>query len=273
MTFATSSLIAFAKANTPEALFGAAARTGLGGKTTHIRNVVSIGLMISNPGINPELLEIALLLHDFGRSIQWKIQKSFNDRLINHRYIALQAIEQYVRENNVTLTDDWKIIIEVMQYHGVPHMYSLVSDEALPYVKVVSQADDIENGCLGALGYLEDEKARDDKGYISSDPYKDQRDCKAELFGYLARGEKFNKLQLCSTYAEYFLFAATLAVNGCVHHGDIAKKAMAQMCYSYEENGETIHTDAVDGYCHIFRTHLHPEDAERACAIIKEMCR
>lgn len=265
----SATLRQFAAQKTPENLFGKPARSGLGAKTAHIRNVVAIGMTIPHEDLCDELLEICLQLHDIGRSVQWNIQRSFNDRLVNHRYIALQMVEQFIRENHVTVTDDWKVVIDVMQYHGVAHMYPFVSDISLPYVEIVSQADDIENGCLGALGYLEDEKTRDDKGYIAADPFKDQGDCNPELFGYLERGEKFNKLELCHTYAEYFVFAAMLAVNSCIHHGDIAKRAMTTICYS---DGD-VHCDAVDGYCRIFRKHLHPEDAEKACAIMIKMCR
>lgn len=265
----SATLRQFAAQKTPENLFGPIARSGLGAKTAHIRNVVAIGMTIPHDGLCDELLEICLQLHDIGRSVQWNIQHSFNDRLVNHRYIALQMVEQFIRENSVTLTDDWKVVIDVMQYHGVAHMYPLVSETSLPYVEIVSQADDIENGCLGALGYLEDEKIRDDKGYIAAAPFKDQGYCKPELLGYLERGEKFNKLELCQTYAEYFVFAAMLAVNACIHHGDIAKRAMTTICYT---DGDT-HCDAVDGYCRIFRKHLHPEDAEKACAIMIKMCR
>lgn len=272
-TIVTPALRAFAHKHNPEALFGQPARSGLGAKTVHIQNVLEIGLMIPHEDLDTELLDICLLLHDIGRSAQWNIQHSFNDRLVNHRYIALQMVEQYIRDNKVEVTPDWKIVTDVMQYHGVSHMYPFVSEASLPYVKIVSQADDIENGCLGALGYLEDEKARDDKGYIAADPYRNQRDCNPELFGYLERGEKFNKMELCHTYAEYFIFAAMLAVNACIHHGEIAKKAMATHCYSYNQECVTVYSDAVDGYCRIFEQHLHPEDAKRACAIIKKMCR
>lgn len=265
----SATLWQFAIQNTPEILFGPPASSGIGAKTTHIHNVTQIGMQIPHDRLNDELLEICLQLHDIGRSVQWNIQRSFNDRLVNHRYIALQMIEQYIRENNVTLTEDWKVVADVMQYHGVAHMYPLVDTASLPYVKIVSQADDIENGCLGALGYLEDEKVRDDKGYIAAAPYQDQGYCKPELLGYLERGEKFNKMELCKTYAEYFVFAAMLAVNACIHHGDIAKKAMTTLCYT-DNDGQY---DAVDGYCRIFRKHLHPEDAEKACAIMIKMCR
>ena len=116
-------------------------------------------------------------------------------------------------------------------------------------------------------------KARDDKKYIAEDPTRDQRDCNPDLFGYLERGEKFNKLLLCHTYAEYFVFAAMLAVNACNNAPNIAKEAMKDMCYCYEDENGIHWLDAVEGYCHIFNEHLHPEDAKIACAIMRSKCK
>lgn len=269
----SDSLRKFASLNTPEALFGKPTRSGLGGKTKHVENVVRLGMKLPQDSLNPELLQIALQLHDIGRSIQWAVSKSFSDRDINHRYIAVQMVEQFIRAEKCELTPDWVVVTEVMQLHGAPHMNLLAHDYALPYIKIVSLADDIENGCNGALGYLEDEKARDDKHYIQDAPYRDQRDLNPLLLGYLERGEKFNKMTLCHTYAEYFVFAAMLAVNACNNAGNIAKEAMKDKCYCYEDDFGIHWLDAVEGYCHIFEKHLHEEDAKIACKIMREKCR
>ena len=269
----TNALRRFAELNRPEILFGEPSRTGLGGKTKHVNNVIRLGMMLPRDGMDVELLQIALQLHDIGRKVQWATNGSFNDRIVNHRYIALQMVEQFIRSEKCEATPDWTVCTDVMQYHGVPHMYGLVHDFALPYVKLVSLADDVENGCCGALGYLEDEKARDDKGYIKADPYKDQRDLDPKLLGYLRRGEKFNKLELCHTYADYFVFAAMLAVNACNNAGEIAREAMRDKCYCYEDANGVHWVDAVDGYCRIFMKHLHEKDAKIASAIMIEKCR
>lgn len=270
----SESLRVFAASNTPGKLFGMPDRTGIGGKRKHVHNVIRLGRRLATEEVNVELLEIALQLHDIGRSVQWNAIKSFDDRLVNHRYISLQMVEQYVRSEKVKLTPDWKVVTDVMQYHGVPHMYELVDAVSMPYVELVSLADDVENGCNGALGYLEDEKERDDKGYIKDNPSRDQRDCNPELLGYLERGEKFNKMTLCHTYAEYFVFAAMLAVNACNNVGELAKEAMMDLCYCYDGgNGEMQWLDAVDGYCHIFENHLHSDDAKIACEIMRRKCR
>ncbi len=272
--FVSQALKKFAALNTPEILFGQPASSGLGGKTNHVLNVMKIGSELIKEGMNEELLKIALQLHDIGRAVQWKVMKSFNDRVINHRYIAIQMIEQFIREEKCEITPDWIVISDVMQFHGVEHMFEFVHEISIPYVKVVSLADDIENGCNGALGYLEDEKQRDDKKFIEVSPNKDQRDCNPELFGYLDRGEKFNKMTMCHTYAEYFIFAAMLAVNACNNAGEIAKKAMQDKCYCYvDENGVEQWVDAVEGYCHIFEKHLHSSDAKIASEIMRKKCK
>ncbi len=266
----------FSKKYSLEMLFGKPSTTGLGAKIPHCCNVIKIAEQRSyaqQEEVNIELVQILARLHDLGRSIQWEATKSFNDRLVNHRYLGQQLIEQYIRDNQVEITPDWMILMDVIAYHGIKHMWDFASPLSLPYLEIISDADDIENGCTGALSYLEDEKARDDKGYIAINPEKDQRDCKPELLGYLERGEKFNKATLCETYAEYFVFAATLAVNSCIQHGDIAKKAMAMPALYKERQGDIdLSYNGVAGYCRLFEKHLHPEDAKNACAIIKRMC-
>lgn len=273
--FVSDSLKEFATQNAPEELFGKPTRSGIGGKTKHVQNVVRLGMKLPMEELNPDLMRIALQLHDIGRALQWKLSGNFSDRALNHRYNALSMVEEFIRKEKCPITDDWVVVTDVMQYHGVPHMQGFVHPFALPYVKNVSLADDIENGCNGALGYLEDEKARDDKGYIAKDPDRDQRDLSPNLLGYLARGEKFNKMLLCHTYADYFVFAAMLAVNACNNAGELAKDAMRSKCYCYQdENGDPIRwLDAVDGYCHIFHKHLHADDAEIASAIMRKNCR
>ena len=171
------------------------------------------------------------------------------------------------------MTSDWRILVDVMQFHGVSHMWGLVDEMSQPYVVMVSKADNIENGCNGALGNLEDEKARDDKGYVANNPNKDQRECKSHLLDYLERGQKFNKMLECETYGEYFVFAAMLAVNACLDEqtSTLAKEAMTQL--SYFDPEKNLWMDAVDGYCRIFEKHLLPADAARACAIMRTKCR
>ena len=269
----SDSLRKFASLNTPEILFGEPSKSGLGGKNKHVNNVVRLGMKLPAEGLNEELLKIVLQLHDIGRSVQWNVSKSFNDRDLNHRYIALQMMEQFIRNEKCEVTPDWVVLADVVQYHGVSHMYGFVHEFAMPYVKIASLADDVENGCNGALGYLEDEKARDDKKYIEEAPDRDQRDCAPELLGYLERGEKFNKMLLCHTYAEYFVFAAMLAVNACNNAGQIAKEAMKDKCYSYEDEDGIHWLDAVEGYCHIFKKHLHAADAKIASEIMRTKCR
>ena len=269
----SDSLRKFASLNEPERLFGKPAKSGLGGKTKHVQNVVRLGMKLPSDDLNPELLRISLQLHDIGRSVQWSVSKNFSDREMNHRYIALQMVERFVRTEKCKVSSDWIVATEVMQYHGVPHMYGFAHDFALPYIQLVSLADDIENGCNGALGYLEDEKERDDKHYIEDALYRDQRELNRELLGYLERGEKFNKMALCHTYAEYFVFAAMLAVNACNNAGNVAKEAMRDKCYCYEDSDGIHWLDAVEGYCYIFSKHLYEEDAAIACKIMREKCR
>ncbi len=267
----SESLREFARDCNPRMIFGEPARAGLGGKVLHVENVERICEQLADDAnVNRELLLICARLHDLGRSVQWKATQSFSDRVVNHRYLGLQMVEQWLREHQIYPVRDWKVAIDVMQYHGLKHMEGFVHYYALPYVRLISLADDTENGCCGALGYLEDEKLRDDKGYIKTDPARDQRDLNPDLLGYLERGEKFNKMTMCHTYAEYFVFAAMLAVNAVNAAPEIAKKAMKDKCYYDEEH--KVWLNAVEGYCHIFQKHLHEADAATACEIMRRKC-
>lgn len=66
----SDSLRMFYVLNTPMALFGEPSRSGLGGKTKHVQNVVRLGMQLEIPDeVNKDLLEICLALHDIGRSV------------------------------------------------------------------------------------------------------------------------------------------------------------------------------------------------------------
>jgi putative nucleotidyltransferase with HDIG domain len=267
----------FARINAPESLFGTPTPFGLGAKTQHTWNVKSIALQVAKkyPGINLELLGYCADLHDIGRRPQYDTLKNggigcFNDRKVDHHHLGAQMLDAYLMQHNLGCIKVWRILRDVIEYHGKKNLWFFADQASIPYLKIISEADDIENGCLGALGYLEHELKIDAKGYKDNHPERDQRDLNAELLGYLERGEWFDKMKYCTTYAEYFVFAATLAVKSCNQFASIAKKAMTLPVYE-DENGNML--DAVDSYCHIFRRYLHHEDAEIACRIMREKCR
>ena len=255
----------------PRNLFGEPSASGLGAKSTHSENVMCIAAEIAlcNNEINYELVAICAFMHDIGRYRQFDLLGCFNDREADHRKLGKEMLNEYIIKHNI---DDsslvWTIVRDVIEYHGLEKDWHLANHASLPYLKIVSAADDIENGCIGALGYLEYEFEHDVKGYKKQ--VDDQRFVAPELLGYLERGEKFDKMTLCHTYAEYFVFAAMLAVNSCKKFGAIAKDAMKLLVYTTREG---VRLNAVDGYCHIFNRYLHPQDAEIACRIMREKCR
>ena len=267
----------FARINAPESLFGPSTPFGLGAKTQHTWNVKSISLQIAEkyPTINLELLGYCADLHDIGRRPQYDALRKegigcFNDRKIDHHHLGAQVLDTYLMQHNIGCMKAWRILRDVIEYHGKKNLWFFADPASIPYLEIISAADDIENGCLGALGYLECELKIDAKGYKFESPERDQRDLNPELLSYLERGEWFDKMKYCTTYADYFIFAAMLAVKSCNHFATIAKKAMTLPVYETED-GTLL--DAVDGYCHIFRHYLHPQDAEIACRIMLEKCR
>lgn len=52
----SDSLRKFARLNAPDVLFGEPTRSGLGGKTKHVQNVVRLGMKLHMDSLNPELL-------------------------------------------------------------------------------------------------------------------------------------------------------------------------------------------------------------------------
>lgn len=251
---------------TSEKLFGAPSKSGLGGKVGHVKHVIELVKEFQTTSdINRELLIICAQLHDIGRAKQWEVAHNFSDGLINHRYVAIQMIDSYIRENNIFITPDWRVLVDVMQYHGLPHLYGLAHESSIPYLEIISIVDDIENGCCGALGYLEDEMMRDDKEYIKNNPNADQGYCDPALvLDYMANGIKFDKAKMCHTYGEYFVFAATLAMNNLLSEDPkrraIAKKAMLMPCYEFiKEDGTVVMLNALEGYCKIFKKYLSRE--------------
>ena len=65
------------------------------------------------------------------------------------------------------------------------------------------------------------------------------------------KGETFNKLTYCKTYADYILFAASLAIQSLKGSDKtIAKKIMKQNCGKYE--------NALIGYKDLFEKYLEP---------------
>lgn len=236
-------------------------------KKAHIQEMTEIAMQIADgqEDVDKDLLRICCLHHDDGRAPQMKFLGNFNDRELTHNALGLDMLDRYLMANKVSMTPEIQILRDVIYYHG--RMLLGVMDIPAPsqkYVEIASDADDIENGCIGAVGYLADEADSDAKGYNKDFP-EWQGKIKPELFGYFERGEWFDKIKNCHSYSEYILFAATLAMKSIKKYGEIVKKAMLLPSYGYPS--------ALAGYVDIFHKYMSPDDAERASKILEEACK
>jgi hypothetical protein len=83
-----------------------------------------------------------------------------------------------------------------------------------------------------------------------------------EVCDFICKGEKFDKLKYCKTYADYTLFASILAIQALRGQDrEIALIAMDLRC-----NG---HKSALDGYKEIFSRLIEPKYAQKAFTILK----
>ena len=265
MVALSKSLAEFAVLHSPDHLFGSLEDAGLSTKRTHSENVIRIvqDLVATNifqfEGLDFDLLAVVASLHDIGRATQYDLIGSYDDIKCDHQVLASQLIWRYLRKNSVEITGDWKVLLDVCQYHGRPSLWTFANEASLPYLQIVSAADSIENGCVSAPGYLEREKTEDSKGYIKRNPDLDQMSCSEEIICHLENGESFDKYALCDTYAGYFIFAGTLAAVACRKYGTVAKTAM-------EKSG------SLEAYLRIYRLHLDRDLSNRACQALLKYC-
>lgn len=237
-------------------------------KLMHIRGMTDIAMEIakmSKPMIDLEILKLCALHHDDGRVLQYRYLRNFNDRELAHNELGAMMLNQWCIRNNHTADSGIHLLRAVMMFHGRPALTggNGVSPVARWYLQIISDADDIENGCIGAVGYLLNECRTDAKGYNTTHPEHFGK-IKPELWVFYENGQWFDKMKYCESYAEYVLFAATLAMKSIVKYGDIAKKAMLKPSYGYES--------ALQGYEDIFTQVMSSEDAEHAIKVLRDAC-
>ena len=237
-------------------------------KLMHILGMADIAMEIasvSKAAINFELLKLCALHHDDGRVLQYKYLGNFNDRELSHNELGAMMLDQWCIRKNFTADSSIHLLRAVMMFHGRP---ALVGKDGVPavarqYIEIISDADDIENGCIGAVGYLLNECRTDAKGYNTTHPEHFGK-IKPELWAFYEQGQWFDKMKYCESYAEYVLFAATLAMKSIVKYGNIAKKAMLKPSYGY--------ASALQGYEDIFNQVMSSEDANHAINVLRKAC-
>ena len=230
-------------------------------KLSHIKNVTSLAKIVSN---DDRMAIIAAKFHDIGRFKQLELLGSFNDGVLLHHYIGEDVVTRAIFNHQLSVSKELNAIRQVVQYHGrqafIPYRPEL-AEGVIDLIDVVSRVDGIENGCIGATGYLEREAETDAKGFRANNPDLDMKSVSPEVWEFYTKGQKFDKLKYCKTYADYTLFAAILAIEALRGKDrDVAKIAM-----DIEANG---YPSALAGYKDIFSKLVSPKYADKAFKVL-----
>lgn len=227
-------------------------------KIAHIKRTVQIAGYVTN---HNKMAMVAAKLHDIGRFPQYDILGGFRDDLILHHNLGEDLITRMIFQKKLHPSTELDTIRQAIMYHGrtqfIPFRESPLTKEALEVTDIISEVDDLDNGCIGALGYIEGEIIHDSKKYQEKNPTLDMSLISPRVFEYFSRGEKFNKMTECHTYADYLLFAAVLAIQSLKgKHKDVAAQLLETPCFGYE--------NAMAGYRDLFIKYLDPSKALEA---------
>lgn len=242
------------------------ATEGLKGKLKHVEAVIKTVNAIADfqhADVDRELLSVLAEHHDDGRVDQYRLLGKFWDTEVSHNVLGLDRLEKFIVRENLEVDNEIQLLRAVMLYHGRQHLAPQLTKEERVYVDLVTAADDFENA-TSCVSYLIREAANDEKGYIAANPKADQKEITSNvIWSFYATGRKFDKMQYCKTYADYILFAGTLATGCITKYNEVAKTALMQPGYGYD----TI----LEGFKETFEKTLTPADAERAYTILNGM--
>jgi hypothetical protein len=230
-------------------------------KISHIKRVQELTEKIAP---NDALAPVAAKFHDIGRFEQYKLLGKFDDGQLLHHISGEDTISRCLFKKELEKSGELDIVRDVVQFHGrvqfMPHIENL-PDEVRQMVDIISRADDLDNG-FEAVTYLEREARDDVKSYKKNSPDMDMKAVSKDVMDFFEKGEKFDKMVHCKTYADYILFAAVLSIQslkGPDH--DVAKIGMMMPRGNYE--------NALEGYKDLFTRLINKEDGEKAYKILK----
>lgn len=234
-------------------------------KEKHVENVIALSKKIAsflNYDVDMTLLEICAEHHDDGCVDQYELIGNFWDNQILPNALGIFRLRKFMEQQKDVKNDlSLSILHDVILHHGRIHLTDL-SDESKPYVEIVSLTDDLENAYSFVSRIIKEVKT-DTKGYIKENPKADQKEVSKFVWEHFEDGEKFDEETFCSTYAEYVLFAATLATNCIKQYGEIAKIIFSQPRYGY--------SSIIEGYRDVFSNTLTPSMATQAIVVIESM--
>ena len=189
-------------------------------------------------------------------------------------------ITRALYQGKLEYSPELDMIRSVVKYHGrakfIPFKNE-IPQEAMDLVDTIGRVDGIENGCIGAIGYLVREAQEDAKSYRANNPELDMKAISPDVLEFYKKGEKFDKMKYCKTYADYTLFAAVLAITALKGQDrNLALDAMQNyQCTRpiYNENGDIVsekqYDSAIEGYDDIFSILLDPKDKKMCIDVLR----
>lgn len=227
-----------------------------------------------------QLARIAAKTHDIGRFRQFEILGKFDDGQVLHHYLGEDYITRALYQGKLEYSPELDMIRSVVKYHGRAQFIPFkdeIPQKAMELVDVIGRVDGIENGCIGATGYLVREAQEDAKSYKANNPGLDMKSISPDVLEFYKKGEKFDKMKYCKTYADYTLFAAVLAITALRSQDrNLALDAMQNyQCTRpiYNENGDIIdvkqYNSAIEGYDDIFSILVDPKDKKMCMDVLK----
>ena len=180
-----------------------------------------------NTNIEPELMEILILLHDIGRIRQFQSLEEFNDRVEDHRDLAADVIESLIKQGDIVLSDDnIKLVKAVSAFHGKANFPQDFSPEIINAIYAVSTIDDIDNSILGApLDYIERECQGVGKDYLQRciQMGRDPKSVRSQIIASYVARKKVDKMErvdwkghedtLVGSPADYLTFAIQIMLQ------------------------------------------------------------
>lgn len=221
-------------------------------KYNHIQNCLSLANEFQPDDL---VLKCLILYHDIGRILQYDIWERFADEKMLHNYLGAELFKYHVFQGNISKTKYNRLIIATILYHGRLALLpsGFVTVEEKQYLEIVSTIDNLENGCLGAIRYLDREIETDEKGYGKIE----QNLVSPEVLKYYKNIEKFNKMKYCKTYADYTLFAIVLALIQL--KGKYKSIASFAMSRPVTDSFGIAHSNAINGYKSIIDRRIEPQ--------------
>lgn len=228
-------------------------------KMMHIERVTAMAQAFDND----KVLHICAALHDaFGRMMQYKILSKlggtgvFDDSIVDHHVLGEQAMREFVRTKKIESNDEFlELARAVALYHGLSTTWpTYLRGDARFYVETVSILDDIDNGTVGFLSYMEREIRTDAKKTMlekvggATEEIRRSGIVSDSVMRHLRKGEKFNKFEECKTYADYLVFAMILGIqflkDSATDLRKFAKRNLEQAVTGYEG---LLYTNGIEG--------------------------